>query len=504
MTNNLTNTPWSNALKALVLTVVAIVAVYFQTIWSMVDTWWHYGTYTHGFVIFPISIYLLWQRREQLSVIQPTNSWLAVFFLFLSSVFWLMASLVGVTLFMQVAFISMIISTVWATLGTRFFLASLFPLAYLFFAVPFGEQLIPVMIDVTAEFTVWAIQLTGIPVYQEGRFLTLPTGNWEVAEACSGVRYIIASFALGSIFAYLNYQSFSKRFVFIILSLLVPILANGLRAFGIVMIGHFSDMALATGVDHLIYGWLFFGLVMFLLFWAGMYWADPEPEFVPVEKNNAAEDNGSKSNIIAVTLVTVLVAISGGLLETFLRSQQTQNMYSIKSPALNENSGWQGPINITSNWDPVFPGAQELKAVTYQHQGKQVSLYVAHYEKESEGMELISSTNRVFNLDKWEDESTTSHQVVEGLDVKEIIYRGVGGKQLVWEWYEIGSTRTNNVLSGKIHQAVNILEFNEQGNRLIALSTPYGGDVNESRKILNEFLRDARNVVAPAGLIDKN
>ncbi len=46
-------------------------------------------------------------------------------------------------------------------------------------------------------------------------------------------------------------------------------LANTLRAYIIVMLGHFSDMKVATGADHLIYGWVFFGLVMFLLFWIG-------------------------------------------------------------------------------------------------------------------------------------------------------------------------------------------------------------------------------------------
>jgi hypothetical protein len=54
----------------------------------------------------------------------------------------------------------------------------------------------------------------------------------------------------------------------------VPVIANGLRAYMIVMIGHLSGMALATGVDHLIYGWLFFGLVMFIMFWIGSYWRE--------------------------------------------------------------------------------------------------------------------------------------------------------------------------------------------------------------------------------------
>lgn len=496
MSNITLNERWKKALLSCSLVLTVITAVFYQTLWSMIDTWWNYGTYTHGFVIFPISIYLLWQRKGELSQITPTFSWLGVVAILLSSTLWLVASLVGVILFMQVAFISMVIATVWALFGTRFFMASLFPLMYLYFAVPFGEQLIPVMIDLTAEFTVWAINLTGIPVYQEGRFLTLPTGNWEVAEACSGVRYIIASFALGSIFAYLNYQSLSKRTLFIILSLLVPILANGLRAFGIVMIGHYSDMALATGVDHLVYGWLFFGVVMFLLFWIGMFWADDEVELVIT---HAEETKQQQSNTVVPIVITIVVAVSGMLMETYLRGQQTQHKYAISLPS--NVSTWQGPVDITTSWKPTFPGAQELKSAKYKAGDSQVHVYVAHYEKETDAGELISSTNRMFNLEKWEDESTRSFKVNENFAVKEIIYRGLGKKMLVWEWLEIGSNKTTNILVGKAYQAKNILMLRTHGNRAIALTTPYRGDLNHSRQTLINFVKKVPNISKPLGLV---
>ena len=140
--------------------------------------------------------------------------------------------------------------------------------------MPFGEALIPPLIDFTADFTVTALQLTGIPVYREGSFFTIPSGNWSVVEACSGLRYLIASFTLGALYAYLTYRSLKRRLIFIALSVIVPIIANGVRAYLIVMTGHLSDMSLAVGIDHLIYGWVFFGLVMLLLFWAGSFWRE--------------------------------------------------------------------------------------------------------------------------------------------------------------------------------------------------------------------------------------
>src|SRR4029079_4205078 len=133
------------------------------------------------------------------------------------------------------------------------------------------------MMDWTADFTVTALRLSGIPVFRVGTFFTIPSGQWSVVEGCSGLRYLIASITVGALFAYLSYQKPWKRILFVVLSVIVPIIANGMRAYMIVMIAHLSDMKLALGIDHLIYGWLFFGIVMLLLFWSGSFGRPPEP-----------------------------------------------------------------------------------------------------------------------------------------------------------------------------------------------------------------------------------
>ncbi len=100
-----------------------------------------------------------------------------------------------------------------------------------------------------------------------------------MVEGCSGLRYLIASITLGVLYAYLTYRSWKRRLLFSIAAMIVPIFANSGRAYMIVMIAHLSDMKLALGVDHYIYGWVFFGIVMLLLFWIGSFWReDDQPE----------------------------------------------------------------------------------------------------------------------------------------------------------------------------------------------------------------------------------
>ena len=83
-------------------------------------------------------------------------------------------------------------------MGTAMLRALAFPLSFMFFAIPFGEFLMPQLIDWTADFTIAALRLTGIPVYREANSFVIPSGHWSVVEACSGIRYLIAIHWLGA------------------------------------------------------------------------------------------------------------------------------------------------------------------------------------------------------------------------------------------------------------------------------------------------------------------
>ena len=78
-------------------------------------------------------------------------------------------------------------------------------------AVPFGEALVPKLMDWTADFTVAAVKLSGVPVYREGTHFVIPSGQWSVIEACSGIKFLIASLMGGSLYAWLMYRSPGRR-----------------------------------------------------------------------------------------------------------------------------------------------------------------------------------------------------------------------------------------------------------------------------------------------------
>ncbi len=331
-----TASAWRVAFPFVVVAVLAILAVYWRTAESIVAIWLRSETFAHGFLIVPISIALIWARRKAVAGIAPAPDRLGFLLLGAAGVAWLVAAAGQVPTIQQYAMVTMISAAVIAVAGRRVAEALTFPLAFLLLGVPIGEGLIPPLMEQTADSTVALLRWSGIPVLREGLFFAIPSGNWSIVEGCSGVRYLIASITVGALFANLNYQRAWKRALFIVFSIIVPIVANGLRAYMIVMIAHLSDNKLAMGVDHFIYGWVFFGLVMLLLFWVGSFWRD---DSISIVASNEAQTSsrtrsGSPGRMAGATAAVAALAVVWPLYASLLdRSAGERGALVIEKPA---------------------------------------------------------------------------------------------------------------------------------------------------------------------------
>ncbi len=328
MTSKLQSLPvhWRRPLLVLVLLLAVILLAYWHSAWGMAMIWARSETYAHGFVVPLISLWLVWRQRAVLAPMVPRPGRLAWLLMAGAAALWLAGDLVAVNAATQLALITLIVLSVPAVLGWRVAGTLAFPLAFLFFAVPIGDFLLPRLMEWTADFTVMALRASGIPVYREGLQFIIPSGAWSVVEACSGIRYLIASVTVGCLFAYLSYQSMRKRLVFIVVAILVPLVANWLRAYMIVMLGHYSGNTIATGVDHLVYGWLFFGLVIGVMFLIGARWVDPLP---PPPKavalgGLAAARAPARTHWLALALVFCVVLAPHGALAVMDLGTQTR------------------------------------------------------------------------------------------------------------------------------------------------------------------------------------
>ncbi|MBT9492894.1 MAG: exosortase A [Paucibacter sp.] len=241
---------WRLALPAFLLLLAAVFWLYRDTALAMVEIWNRSETFAHAFVVPPISLWLIWRQRAVLANLNPSPSPGFLLPLIAAALLWLLGDLAVVNAATQLAFTAILVLLVPAALGWPVARAIAFPLGFLFFAVPIGEFMTPKLMEWTADFTVAALRLSGIPVFREGQEFVIPSGNWSVVEACSGIRYLMASVMVGTLFAYLNYRSLARRWIFVGVAIALPLIANWLRAYIIVMLGHFSDNKIATGADH--------------------------------------------------------------------------------------------------------------------------------------------------------------------------------------------------------------------------------------------------------------
>jgi|GEM_PF-48183 len=403
---------WRHALPALVLVIVWILACYASTAMGMVRIWSKSETFTHGFVVPPIVLWLIWRRRADLAQLVPQPALWGLAPLAIAGLAWLAGRLGEVNALAQLAMTAMIVLAVPAVLGVRIAHRLMFPLAFLFFAVPIGDFVLPVLMDWTANFTVAALRASGIPVYREGLMFIIPSGAWSVIEACSGVRYLIASLMVGTLFAYLSYRSNRRRWLFVGFAILVPIIANWVRAYLIVLLGHLSGNRLAVGVDHIIYGWLFFGIVITLMFWIGGRWREDDPpgahagggaarSAASLQPTTAAPQSAARKAVAASSVrASRFWAVAAGAMLVSVLFPLAQSRFDaadasapVQLQAVAPAAGWSLVLGGLTSWRPVFGGASATFDGRFIRGSEAVGFYVAYYRDQDSLRKLVSSTN---------------------------------------------------------------------------------------------------------------
>lgn len=276
------------AAAGLSLGLLAWVLLFLPECVAAVGVWRASDTYGHCFLILPMAAYLAWDRRAALAGLAPQPlPALAPFALPIAAV-WFVAERLGVMEGRQLAAVAALELLCLAVLGWRLFRALRAPLLFLVFLVPFGAFVTPMLQQFTAGFIVRGLNVLGVANYATDFTIEISAGVFYVAEACAGLRFLIAAVAFGVFYALLNYRSPGRRLLFVAASIVVPVFANGVRALGIVVFGAILGSASAAAADHVIYGWVFFSLVMLLLVAGGMpFREDPLDPAAPSGHPNA-------------------------------------------------------------------------------------------------------------------------------------------------------------------------------------------------------------------------
>ena len=490
---------WQQALLPFAGLLALLLLLYRHTGEAMVLIWARSETYAHAYVVPPIVLWLVWRQRHELRQITPkVDSWMLLPTA-LAALAWLVGDVAAANSVTQMAYMAMLVLSVPLLLGRQVAWCLLFPLTFAFFAVPVGEALTPTLMQWTADFTVAALRASGVPVYREGLRFVIPSGSWSVVEACSGIRYLMASFMVGSLFAYLNYNSTRRRLIFVAISLVLPIVANWLRAYMIVMLGHLSNNRIATGADHILYGWVFFGIVIMLLFWIGARWAEPmliTPDLPPATGVWPAALGWS----VAVLSLSVLALPLWA--SQHIGSAEPEVAIQLDLPA-ELAGGWRAAPVLAPTWQPVLVNPNARARASFQSPaGATVGVVMGYYRQQT-GLRKVVSSSHV--LVAYEDHDwielpgavrkialARGPQDVREARVLQVEVAGSPRRQrlLVWKLYWIDGQLVSGDLRGKLMGAWARLAGRGDDAALLLLYADEPDDA-QSERALTRFMETA-------------
>ncbi|HYI49440.1 MAG TPA: exosortase A [Allosphingosinicella sp.] len=381
---------WRTHLVALALVAAVILALFARDAAGMVSIWWSSSTFNHCLLIGPIICWLVAQRRAELAQFTPAAWWPGLLLVGAGAFGWLLGEAGGIDFARHLGLVLMLQGAVVACLGKSVARGLAFPLFYALFLVPVGEELVPALQTLTAQMAAALLAVSGVPAHLEGIFITTPTGYFEVAEACAGVKFLIAMAAFGALVANVCFRSWPRRIAFMTVAIVVPILANGVRAWGTIFIAHRSGSnEFAESFDHVVYGGIFFAIVIAIILGAGWRFFDRgvnDSWFDAKALQPEAPRGARLSHLAAALLLIAALPVAWSTLVTAAGARPAPA--DIAMPDL---PGWQRvPAGEGRAWQPHFAGADLVRLAHYRDgQGRAVDLAIIVFASQGEGRELV-------------------------------------------------------------------------------------------------------------------
>jgi exosortase A len=442
-----------------------------------VHAWSVSTTYTHCFFIYPIVAWLIFERRKHLFIIPVTPWWPGLVLVAGALSIGYVGSIALVNFFSDLSLVLFPALAFVTIFGWRMSKCYCFPLAFSLFALPVGEELIPQLQQVTADISVAILRLVDIPVFRDGLYIDIPSGRFHVAEACSGVRFLISSVMMGALLGYFYFRRWRSRLAFLLFSIAVPILANGLRAFMIIIIGHGISMEHASGFDHLVYGWVFFALVTVFMFVVAAKLGKMRPLESEYQASEVA-DGPSVPALGQVVLPLIVLMLFSTAATWHYQQRSLQRAEAGQSLQLD---------GASKPWSPLIKNAD---SINYKTLGK-IERYQIDYLSETDGKELINWQNQLYQPELW---TLAEHGQL-----------AVGGETIAWMviasanrteprllgyYYQVAENIYISRMHTKLAQLLGKMTGRDYGGRLVVYALPFRlGELEQAKQALVEQIQ---------------
>ena len=272
MTNSAPTFVWKNSVVLWILVGVATLLIgytFLNTIQDMEYRWGASEEYGYGYIIPFITLFLVWQRKDELAKVEFNPSVTGLLLIIFGGLLFFLGALATTHTLSQYGLVVTILGVALTMLGWKAFKIIMVPLVVLFFMVPLPPFIYNTLSTklqlISSEIGVAVIRLFDISVYLEGNVIDLGSYKLQVVEACSGLRYLFPLMSLSFIAAYIYKGAFWKKAIIFLSSMPITVLMNSFRIGVIGVLVEYGGSEQAEGFLHDFEGWIIFMACMAIL-----------------------------------------------------------------------------------------------------------------------------------------------------------------------------------------------------------------------------------------------
>ena len=499
---------WSSPAGAVFILIAGLFVIHWGSVESLTHYWSNNFTYGHGLLIAPLSLYLLWRKRQQINAAGYSPSYIGAGLFFLLNVIWLPAYLIDVEIIQQFDLLAMIAVLCLALLGWRTTYRLSFPLLFPLIAMPLWSWLEPVLQYFTTHVVAFGLSLVGVPIFVETHFIRIPEGEFSIEEVCAGLRYLLAAVAISLVYAHMYMKKISSALLFLIFSVVLSLVVNWIRVYSVIVAGHLTNMQHSLVHDHATFGWWLFAATLIPIFWFGNFLLNKEQTRYPGFNSSDANAGFARSSkrgghvsyvVLSLLVIAAIFPASGYYLKSQAKAISTISPQIAVAPSASVH--WQGPLDASQdNLRPKFQGADTRVSASYHNNGQTVFFYTANYMYQEQGKELISWDNSLFDQSLWNIESTSVRQIKlnsknKWLTIDENVVRNPLGKtRVLWSWYSVAGVNTVKPVIAKVSIIKDLVAKHKSGSRVVLLASDSNASVEQARAILLDYLNEAHGI----------
>ena len=480
----------------LIIVLIATFVAFGGGLLELMNRWSQQEEYSHGFFIPVIAAWMLWSRRDALIASVGEPSWTGPVIIFVAAIMLIIGELSALFLLVQVGFVVALLGIVLGFGGISLFRVASVPIAFLVFAIP-----LPYFLDtelsfrlqlISSKLGVVFIRLFEIPVYLTGNIIDLGNYKLQVAEACSGLRYLYPLLSLGFLAAYLFQAPIWQRALVFLSTIPITIVMNSFR---IGLVGVLVDqwgIKQAEGFLHLFEGWVIFiacavilasEIWLFARFGLGKdFFQVFGPPKVTAISGRAPQNAWVSSPAMTACLLLICAA---GVMDFYVAGRQEIQPERLRFVSFPRDlGGWHGRPSLLEPQVEHALGLDDYILADYSNaKAGVVDLYVAYYASQRKGSSIhspeVCMPGGGWQIIKFERTSYTSESLRMDLPFNRAIIARDNDRQLVYYWFVQRGRNVANEYSSKWHLLFDAVTKNRTDGALVRLVTPLRPDEPE-------------------------